>query len=428
MRNTVAVAAGLLVGAAFLGGGTPVGAGEEDTDRIEKIERDLETLAEEIASLRIEKVEDLADAPATGLGPAASKIYTKDRGMSLAGYGEFVYTHFDREDESGKEAGAKDRIDALRTILYVGYKFSDAILLNSELEFEHGGAEVSTEFAYLEFRVAPGLGVRGGLLLVPLGIVNEIHEPPTFVGAERPEVERFLIPTTWRANGVGFSGNFEPAAVRVYLVEGLRAEGFSASGGLRGGRQNGKDALAETWGLVARGDVEPVVGLTLGSGIYVGNSGQGLADSLGVVSARTVIWEAHGEIRYRGAVMRGLAVLVDQDDVGRLNALLELKGDASIGERMAGFYIEAAYDVMPLLAPGARDMALIPFVRYLRYNTQDEVPAGFMIDPAQERSTVTAGVSFKPHPQVAVKADLQIRTTEAESGVNRFHLGLGYLF
>lgn len=426
--TSLRIAAGVLMA-------VTAGIRADDEERIGELEDALRAIAEEVADLRLQGVETAAEPEETGLGPAASKVYGRDRGVSLGGYGEVVYTRFDDEMENGEPSGAKDEIDMLRTVVYVGYKFSDDILLNTELEWEHGGSEISTEFAYLEFRLAEEVGLRGGMLLVPLGYINELHEPPTFYGAERPEVERFLIPTTWRANGIGGFYRKTPANVRVYLVEGLRAAGFSASGGLRGGRQKGQRAVAESWGLVARVDVTPLAGVVLGSGLYYGNSGQ---DEVPAVEAgggggdyaevRTVIWEGHGQFQARGLHLRGMVTLVTLDDVDALNDALDLEGTDSVGERMVGGYMEAAYDVMPLIAPQARNLSLSPFVRYQVFNTQDEVPEGFGADPGNKRTTVTAGFHFKPHPLIAAKADVQIQRTDGNTGIDRFHLGLGYLF
>src|SRR5690606_5504586 len=117
-----------------------------------------------------------------------------------------------------------------------------------EIEFEHAstgqGGEVSVEFAYLDYLATPHLGVRAGMVLVPMGFVNELHEPTTFLGTTRPLTESTIIPTTWRENGAGVFGDIGDFSYRAYVINGLdavgggssRAGGFSAAG-LRGGRQ-----------------------------------------------------------------------------------------------------------------------------------------------------------------------------------------------
>ena len=202
-----------------------------------------------------------------GLGPAASKVYNVERGVSIGGYGEMLYQSFASETEDGSASAKSDQLDFLRAIVYVGYKFNDRIHFNSEIEFEHAstgkGGEVSVEFAYLDFSLRPELGIRGGMLLVPMGFINELHEPPIFYGARRPEVESAIIPTTWRENGAGIFGEAGPVEYRAYAVAGLDASGFSASG-IRGGRQKGARSLAEDFAFTGRVDLTSVPGLLAG--------------------------------------------------------------------------------------------------------------------------------------------------------------------
>src|SRR5882672_4517978 len=175
------------------------------TDRLTELERRIDLLAAEIEKARTGAApEPAAEKPAPGFGPAASKVYSAARGVSIGGYGEVVYENAAGERQDKAPSGAADRIDLLRNVLYVGYKFSDRILLNSELEVEHATTgegdeargEVSAEFAYLDFKPWKHVGVRAGLLLMPIGFVNELHEAPVFHGARRPAVESAIIPST----------------------------------------------------------------------------------------------------------------------------------------------------------------------------------------------------------------------------------------
>jgi hypothetical protein len=143
-----------------------------------------------------------ADTSILGFGPAAAKVYKIQQGVSIGGYGEVLYENFAAERENDTASGVTDQFDALRAIVYVGYKFNDRLLFNSELEWEHGttsqGGEASIEFAYLDYMLTPNFGFRGGLLLPPMGLVNELHEPPIFLGTTRPATEQAIIPSTWR--------------------------------------------------------------------------------------------------------------------------------------------------------------------------------------------------------------------------------------
>jgi hypothetical protein len=411
---------------------SPVVLCAQDTTDVERLQAQIEAITRELEELRLGQ--DLvveADTSVYGFGPAASKVYKVRQGVSLGGYGEVLYENFAESREDDAPSDASDRLDALRAIVYVGYKFSDKVLFNSELEFEHGstgeGGSVSIEFAYLEYRLSPSFGLRGGLLLPPMGFINEVHEPPAFLGARRPETERQIIPSTWRESGVGFFGAAGPLAYRAYLINGFDARGFSASG-IRGGRQNGSEAAAENFGGVARIDYAGVEGLTIGTSAYLGNSGQGAAlpSDPGISpGARTFIWEGHAQYKLHGFDLSGLLAVSTLDDAAQVNELAELTGDASVGERLVGWYLQGGYDV---LRATRSEHQLVPYVRYEQLNTQDRVPDGFSANPANDRRLLTLGGMWKPLPNVSLKADYQIVSNEAETGVNQLNVNLGYLF
>ena len=134
---------------------------------------------------------------------------------------------------------------------------------------------MSVEFAALDYLYHPALNFRAGLVLVPMGFVNEVHEPPFFLGTQRPTPERAIIPSTWRENGVGIYGELGEGRLqyRAYAVNGFDASGFTSSG-LRGGRQKGSRAKANDLGFVGRVDFEPLAGWLVGGSYYRGDSGQ----------------------------------------------------------------------------------------------------------------------------------------------------------
>ncbi|MFO7587755.1 MAG: ABC transporter C-terminal domain-containing protein [Gemmatimonadota bacterium] len=414
-----------------------------DTTGLGEVRAQIEAITRELEELRLgADVVAAADTSLFGLGPGASKIYRVAQGVSIGGYGEVLYENFAREREDGADSGAADQLDFLRAIVYVGYKFDERFLFNSEIEFEHASTDqtgsVSVEFAYVDWLFAgagSSLGARAGMVLVPMGFLNELHEPPTFLGTERPETESRIIPSTWRENGIGLFGDTGDFSWRAYLVNGLDAVGggssdaggFSASG-LRGGRQKGSRAVAENFAFVGRADWTGVLGLALGGSLYYGKSGQGNEDPLspgGTVGAATFVGEAHAQYRARGIDLRGLYAVATVDDVESLNAARGLAGSASIGDRLTGWYVQAGYDV---LRHAETDVQLLPYVRYERVNTQDEVPDGFSANPANDLTVVSIGAQVLPIPNLVLKADYQVRSNEADTGVNQFNVALGYLF
>jgi hypothetical protein len=403
-------------------GGSP----GSDTARIEELERRLDVLAEEIERLKIGEAATAADTSEHGLGPAASKIYHAERGVSIGGYGELLYEDVD---------GGESELDLQRAVLYFGYKFNDRFVFNSEVEYEHAGEEVGVEFAYLDYLWRPQANLRAGLLLLPMGFLNELHEPTTFLGANRPESERRILPSTWSENGFGLFGEAGPFSYRTYVVAGLNAAGFEPEG-LREGRQEGKESNADDLAWTGRLDFTGVPGLLVGGSAYVGKSSfherEGeeeedltLLDDGEDIEVGTRIVEGHVEWKWRGLELRALAVQADLDDVDELNEELGLFGDESVGERLTGRYVQVGYD---LLAGRGGEKALIPYGRWETFNTQDRVPSGFAADPANDVELLTLGIEYKPIDQIVIKVDHQSVDNEAGTGNDQFNVLLGWIF
>lgn len=401
---------------------------EGDDARFDEFERRIEILAAELESLRTGQPVVEADESSYGLGPAASKVYRTEQGVSIGGYGEMLYQNFDSQLEDGTPNGNDDTLDFLRAVLYFGYKFNDRFLFNSEIEFEHGSTgeegEVSVEFAYLDYLWRDALNVRAGLLLLPMGFVNELHEPTVFLGTMRPESERRIIPSTWRESGVGIFGDVGPFTYRSYVVNGFDASGFAA-GGLRDGRQNGSKAKAEDFAWSGRLDYVGTQGLVAGLSAYFGDSGQDLADGMGAIAAATSIFDAHVDWRFKGFESRLLYARAEVDDVARLNGALGLMGADSVGERLVGRYVQAGYDLLVRRGGTAR---LVPYARWETLDTQDDVPTGFAADPANDREIRTIGLAYQPIRQLVFKAEFQETSNEADTGYEQINAGLGYVF
>lgn len=424
-------------------------AGEEENalaqeDRIGELERKVEVLTEELERTRADLAVPESKLESTfGLGPAASKVYGLTRGLSIGGYAEGFYTGVvdDKHD-----SGERNRIDMLRAVLYTGYKFTDHIVWNSEIEFEHAsteaedfqdGGSVSVEFAALDFLWKDELNARMGLLLLPVGFVNEIHEPPYYFGTHRPEVERRIIPSTWRENGVGIFGQLagERLSYRMYAVNGMNALGFSASG-IRDGRQAGSEALAEDMAFVGRADYSPLDWLLLGGSVYVGNSGQDQdVDGVEIPDALTTLWEIHTQLRAGGFQARGLVSMTHVDEAGSLTRALgpdgtgDLDAGEAVAQRMFGAYGEVSCEVLQWITPeGSGEMALEPFVRVEWVDTQDDVPDGFAADRTRELEIYTLGFSYKPIPNVVLKLDYRNKRAEQGAAGDEVNAGFGLVF
>lgn len=431
----------------------PAAADGASATRLDELEAKVGILTEEIG--RLETIfavpEELALESLNGLGPAASKVYKKDRGLSIGGYGEVRLRTFHNTEDDDRD----DQFDALRAVLYVGYKFNDNWIVNSEFEFEHagsgGGGSVSAEFMTVDYLWQDAVNFRAGLLLMPMGFVNEIHEPNFFFGAERPEVERLILPSTWRENGVGLFGRLaDRVEYRVYVVNGFEGSGFS-NGGLRGGRQKGSRALANDFAFVARVDVDVAPGLLIGGSVYTGQSGQeqDVTSSLDGVTrslpdARTTIYELHAQYRARGLSLRALWTEAFVDEAGRLSRALDKGFDDddddgvrtfsaansgnSIAHHMRGWYAEAAYDILPSLVEGTR-MSLEPYFRYERYDTQRDVSdLLYTRDKSKDVDLYVVGLQFKPIPEVVVKLDYRHFDPANGDRADEVQALVGYVF
>ncbi|HEY2954680.1 MAG TPA: hypothetical protein VGK89_05480 [Candidatus Eisenbacteria bacterium] len=419
-------------------------------ERVEALERQVDALSREIEMMKLGGAADTARAVSRfGLGPAASRVYGVSSGVSIGGYGEALFQAFDRERESGQRSSLRDRVDLLRSVLYVGYKFDGDLLFNSEIELEHAGVrdeaevavdtttgrgaveltgEATMEFAYLDWLPQRSLGVRAGKLLVPLGLVNEMHEPPVFLGARRPEVETRIVPSTWSAIGAGIFGELEGGlSYRAYLMEGLDAAGFGADRPIRGGRQGGSQSLATHPAFAARADYAAVPRISIGGAIYTGDSWQREQPAGGRLRPRVTLFDLHARAEVHGVEWRLLYVEGRLGDAARLSDELGLQGSERLGRAFRGGYAEVSWDVT-MLSRLPASWALIPYLRYEEYATQQEVAAPGWEDPANHGNVLTLGAAFKPHPNVVLKLDREERRNDARTETSQWSAALGYLF
>lgn len=330
--------------------------------------------------------------------------------VSIGGYGKMDYVR-SLDTESGSEA----KLDIYRFIMYLGYQFSDDVKFVSELEWEHGGREKTggygiVEQAYLDFKLNDMASLKLGHMIVPVGMVNLYHEPTFFNAVNRPEVEKYIIPSTWHENGAILHGEVEGFAYQVGAVAGLNANNGSK---IRDMRQHGQKSKADDLAGVARVDYKGIPGLLVGASIFSGGAAQG-TDALDNVS--TTVAEVHAGFNFRGFNIRGLYAINQVDGASEVAKTLEK--DAT-GEG-SGFYINAAYDV---------NDKITPFVRYEKYNVFDEKYDSLGTKIASDKDTINTviGLNYKPTRNVVIKADYMIRDNKGKDD-NRFELGTGYVF
>ncbi len=397
---------------------------------VQKLARKTDVLSQEVEKLRTNLAipEEAQYKSAYGLGPAASKVYQVGKGLSIGGYGEGHY-----QANVGNKGDNHDTADMERLVLYTGYKFTDKILFNSEIEFEHASTgegseekgEVSVEFAALDFFMDPMANVRAGLVLMPMGFINRIHEPPFYFGNHRPEVEKRIIPTTWREVGVGLFGSITPElSYTTYVVNGLNAEEFT-SDGIKEGRGGGSNAKAENFGYVASMEYTPsaLPGVTVGGSAYAGNAGQNQVFDGQKRDVLTQLYEGHIQWKYRGLEFRSLGTWGHINDADVLSAA---KGE-TIGSSNYGWYTEVGYDVLPLLFKDTPQY-LAPFVRYEHFDTIAKAPNGYQDNKNKDRQIFQVGLQYKPIPNVVIKADYRNITAKQGTVPDDFNLGFGFIF
>ncbi len=349
--------------------------------------------------------------------------------LSWGGYGE-IHANW-------VEGPGRDEVDLHRIIFSPQYDFTSWLRFFAELEIEHAlmtktsGGEILIEQAFVEYEVREWLRLRAGRILVPLGIVNQRHEPPAFNGVERPSFNRVIIPSTWFAEGIGARGILCPALTfELYLMTGLDGSRFNAMNGIRGGRIGERSSMQQP-AVTGRLDwfpfaVKPAPGqqfLRFGTsafygGVNNGNAGvnPGRQGDVGVISADF-------EYRLWRADFRGEFAFEDIADAANLGA--------GTAQEIVGWYLETALHVLPDCWKCGRlqQADAVVFVRFDDLNTQYRMPPGVARNDAGVRHEWTFGLGYLPVPNLVVKADYQISddATAAELP-DRFNLGVGWQY
>ena len=367
-----------------------------------------------------------------GMGAAASKVYKAKSPLSIGGYGEMYYAS--KED-------ADNIADVYRFVPYIGYKFNDNIVLNVEIEFEHGGAqggegEAKIEFMYLDFMLTDAFNVQVGNVLVPMGITNLRHEPTLFNTVQRPNTEKYLIPSTWNANGAIAYGAIGESGF-TYNAGLIQALDFNNDerGNKKQIRQarpgSSKESTFNNAAFVGRLDYVGTPGLMVGASAYYGSATQG-----SVSGATALMYDVHATYENSGFKAKAMYTATKLDDADKIaGALLP---DGSVGADKSiddadGYYVNVEYDVLNLMNS---EYKLPVFIQYDYINPTDSVVDAnndsVGVDLAAESATTTFGLNFFPHEQVVLKADYAMTEYKASGTTKKdqdiFSLSLGFIF
>lgn len=379
-------------------------------------------LAQGTTEERLQRVEQELSELKRGIGQNDSEEHEGRGGaLSFHGYGELHYNHPVVDGSGFPGGGDRPTLDFHRMVLGWGYAFNDRLSLHAELDFEHAGQELELEFAYIEYQFSDAVYVRAGSLLMPVGPLNEFHEPPLFYSVERPYVQKYVIPTSWQEGGIGLLGQLQPGLkYRIYLVEGLDASGFTAAGGIKGGRQVlfEDENKAFNFGGVGRIEYTGLPGFAVGASLYSAAAAQG---DPGIGHAQVTLWDADLRYRVSGFDFTGLYA---RTRVGGADRISTAVGE-TIGSEQVGWYVEGAYHLGQLIDSS---WDLVPFLRWESFDTQSKVPTGFTEDPATDREVLTTGLAYYPHPDVAIKGDWELWEDGTDDTAARFNLGVAYQF
>lgn len=336
--------------------------------------------------------------PATGM--------TSTSQTTLGFYGEVHYNGL-REPDA---ATGKNNIHAHRAVLLLSHAFNDNLHFYSEFEFEGApdSTEVETELeqAFIDWRLSSQLSLNVGQFLVPVGLLNESHEPNVFYGVERNPVEEKVIPATWWEKGVMLRSLPLPGvAVDVAVHNGLRGDIATLGGadGLREFRQEFGGARAEDLAQTLRVRYSGIPGLSLGLTVQHQDNITQSHDLLVGGKSPALLRELHADWQWHTLRLRALAT-----DWRINNSMAKTLGT----DRLEGFYVEPSW--RPQEAWGF-------FARYNRWNT-----AANQAGVADQRQ-LNVGVNYWLTPQVVFKADVQDTDQSSHRG-DGFNLGLGLSF
>lgn len=345
--------------------------------------------------------------------------------VTIGAYGEMLYN---------QPEGDNGELDVQRLVLLMGYRFNDKTQFVTEIEFEHV-EEVFVEQAFVNYNVGSNVNLRGGLMLVPMGIVNEFHEPTTFNGTERPAMDNAIVPTTWRELGVGVNGRFDNLSLgyQAYLFNGFKStvadgEGgvsgiLKGSNGLRSGRQKGIKSTVDSPNLSVKLDYYGIPGLRLGFSSYFGKTQA--ADDVEEIDGANIGISMIGldaRYAYKRFTARGQFIHATLTDTEDYNALT----GRDLGSALQGWYAEGAFNLLPV----NKEQKLFAFARYERFDTHASTAGSLAKNDAFDRTDVTTGLTYHLAPGVVLKGDYQFRSNALEDGdvKDRLNFGIGVWF
>jgi len=372
------------------------------------------------------------------LNTAEQMLANKSK-LNIGGYGEVHYNQ-----PLTKEKQDLGILDVHRMVLFFGYNFSSKTQFVTEIEVEYA-KEVWVEQAFLQHKLANWVNFKAGLMLVPMGIINEYHEPTTFNGVERPVIDNKLALSTWREVGAGFSGTILPASLKyqLYVTGGLNGYDskaiFNGSAGLREGRQKGSKAYVNSPAFSGKVEYFGIKNLNVGLSGYLGKSQSKLYSNLaadnsaGLAKADSSvvgISMVGADARYNlnGLELRGQFYLANLSNTGEYNVFTKSgQKNNDLGSKMTGYYVECGYNVLQEVAK--TKMELVPFIRYEFYNLYQSVTPPVIVNDTYKNTVITGGLTCRLTKNAVLKTDLQwTKPTSTGEWSKVLNAGIGVMF
>ncbi|MBX3331331.1 MAG: hypothetical protein KF722_13060 [Nitrospira sp.] len=361
----------------------------------------------------------------------------------VGGYFDIQYrTHRKPVLETGYEdirnnQGTTNGFDQQRFVPFIYADITEHVKFASELEIEHGiraagDFEISLEFAHIDYLIDEKVNVRGGIILIPLGKFNLLHDSPLNDLTDRPIVSRLIIPSTMSETGVGLYGTFYPGRTgkldyEVYVTTGPC--GYNSDGSPRVTEENGTknsrqrkcasdDGFDINNGKAVSGRLafSPMLGIEVAGSGYYGNQSPSSYNPLSIFAIDWTLqkgpFELIGEAAWAHA--RGNSRAIPGNTIGFSPGSL-LTGIGTLNplgvppERMQGFYIQGNYHFMPSfltkLSPKrfGEGSTFTAVVRYDRVNLNLDNKA----ENAGELEQISFGLNYRPVEDAVLKMSYQ---------------------
>ena len=307
-----------------------------------------------------------------------------------------------------------DNIDPHRIVLFADFEISDKLKFVSETELEHfltktegsdwtsQNLEFKVEQAYFEYSFSEDLSGYAGLVLVPVGVLNQTHEPTTFYGVERPNVEKYIVPTTWTELGIGVSKTYDNGLqLDALFHSGLDMK--NSDGYIRGGRSNYQfeefESNTDSWAVTTRAKYTGIAGVELaGSLQYQYDTSSRVTGQQDAILAST-----HGIYRNGGFQFIALANYWNVDGYSNKDT-----------QDQWGYYLEPSY---------AWDTTIGKVGVFGRFSQYE-----YFTGSTQKRKELNAGVNYWINEHLVVKTDYTNIDKDGTANDETVNFGFGWYY